>query len=213
MKNYKPHFKVGDQIGRLTIKEINLRIDGRLAVLCDCSCGKEIFTRESHIKIGRVSSCGCFKKDYLSKKSKTHGLSHTPEHKTWLAIHQRCNNPNNPDYHNYGGRGLKVSEKWDKFEDFLRDMGIRPTDRHSIERKNNELGYSPENCIWATSKEQSRNKRSNRFVTAMGKTQTIVEWSEEIGISFQLISKRLQRGWSEEKSITTPIRIWPKKGK
>lgn len=118
---------------------------------------------------------------------------------------ERCNNPNSIRFYDYGGRGIKVCERWLKFENFLEDMGERPKNT-TIERKENNKGYYKENCRWATVKEQCNNRRSNHFLTFNEKTQTMAQWADEIEISSNTICMRLRSGWSVEKALTTPVK-------
>jgi hypothetical protein len=112
----------------------------------------------------------------------------------WQHMHQRCENPNYPSYARYGGRGIAVCNRWSVYENFVADMGERPTPQHSIDRIDNLGPYSPENCRWATKQQQSNNRRDNHLLTYQDKTQTIAEWARECGLSFFVISQRLQRG-------------------
>ncbi|MCK5601423.1 hypothetical protein KAR91_06135 [Candidatus Pacearchaeota archaeon] len=131
-------------------------------------------------------------------------MTKTPTYISWVAMLQRCNNPKGPAYHNYGGRGIKVCDRWLKFENFLCDMGERP-EGMSIEREDNDKGYELGNCKWATVKEQSRNRRTNRRLTYNGETKTVVEWSETVGISAGIIGSRLYAGWTIERALTEPV--------
>jgi hypothetical protein len=119
---------------------------------------------------------------------------------------QRCSNPRSPNHRNYAGRGIHVCEAWNNFETFHADMGDRPSPLHSLERIDNNSGYSPENCKWATQREQQRNTRQNRHLTLNGRTLLIVQWSEETGIPQSHISQRLKAGWSVERTLTQPVR-------
>lgn len=117
---------------------------------------------------------------------------------------QRCRNPNNTNYANYGGRGIWVCERWLVFTNFLEDMGERPVGT-SLERDDNSVGYHPENCVWATRKVQQRNRRSNRMLTANGVTQCAQDWANDLGVPMHTITTRIDRyGWSVEDAITTP---------
>lgn len=137
-----------------------------------------------------------------------HGLSYTPEHRVWSHIINRCTNRRSPYYARYGGRGIKVCERWEWFPNFYKDMGPRPGPGYSIERINNDGDYKPSNCKWATKQEQARNRRSNRHITFAGRTQLLVEWAEETGISEETIYARInQLGWTVEKALTTPVRM------
>lgn len=105
----------------------------------------------------------------------------------------------------YGGRGITVCRQWENFSDFLADMGERPSPDHQLERIDNDKGYKPGNCKWATCSEQSNNRRSNRFITFAGKRLTLAQWSYQLGGSRHLIKDRLTRGWPLKKALTTPL--------
>jgi len=136
----------------------------------------------------------------------THGMSRTPTYYVWATMKARCSNPNNDNYHRYGGRGISVCESWaNSFEQFLADMGERP-DGLSIDRIDVNGDYEPSNCRWATATEQMRNTSVNRLITHNGQTKTLVEWAEASGISVQTLHSRLGRwGWSFEDAISKPI--------
>lgn len=126
----------------------------------------------------------------------------------WRAMLNRCNDPKHSHFQFYGGRGIKVCDRWlgeNGFDNFKRDMGERPTPKHEIDRRDNSLGYFPENCHWATEHEQSRNKRSNRNLTYNGKTQCLQDWAKELGISRNTLTKRLRLGWDEFRILSTPV--------
>lgn len=142
--------------------------------------------------------------------SRSHGMSKTKIYGIWSAMMSRCNNPNSGAYHNYGGRGIRVCERWHRFEDFYADMGERPQGK-SLERINNDKGYSPENCIWAEREVQARNRRDTRYLTSDGVTKSVAEWSDETGISIGTICRRLQQGWSDHEAVSIPI-ITKRKG-
>ncbi len=133
-------------------------------------------------------------------------LESLPEYGVWQAMRRRCMNPDCRDYPRYGGRGITVCKEWDSYDVFLSDMGLRPSDDHQIERRDNDRGYSPENCRWATRVEQARNKSNNRRVTARGKRLTLVEWAEVTGLGAATIKKRLDSGWPNELALFTPAR-------
>lgn len=146
------------------------------------------------------------KRGGVVKHGHTIGHKPTPEYRAWAQMMTRCNNPNADKYAYYGGRGIKVCDRWQKFENFLADMGVKPSKGHSVERKNNDGDYCPENCRWATKKEQSSNRRSNTLVTYQGRTQTLKQWAEEIGMKYATLHARISiRGWSVERSFTEPV--------
>lgn len=132
-----------------------------------------------------------------------------PEKFIWIAMLDRCKNTNNTGFKNYGGRGIAVCKRWEKFENFLADMGRRPSKDHSIDRKDNNGNYEPGNCRWATMIEQARNRRDNHLLTYEGVTLTIKEWANRLNILDSVIHKRLKLGWSVEKAVTTPKEIKP----
>ena len=137
----------------------------------------------------------------------THGMSKTPEYQAWADMKHRCFNPNHKSYSDYGGRGIAVCDRWkNSFEDFLADMGSRPTAKHSLDRIDNNADYSPENCKWSTKAEQQNNRRYNRLITIDDVTLTIAQWAEKMSISHQVIRDRLRDGWSEFAAVMTPVR-------
>jgi hypothetical protein len=120
---------------------------------------------------------------------------------------ERCCNPSNKHYKDYGARGIAICDRWQtSFEAFLEDMGPKPTGKYTIERVDNSKGYSPENCIWATDKTQARNTRNNRCFTLNGETQCLSAWAEDYGIEYPILWSRIKRGWPIEKALTTPVR-------
>jgi hypothetical protein len=116
-------------------------------------------------------------------------------------MRERCGRPTHPAWENYGGRGITVSERWGSFENFFADMGERPSPKHELDRINNDGGYGPGNCRWATPKENNRNRRDNRFITLDGMTLTIAEWAERTGQRYDTIHHRMRRGQTEEQAI------------
>lgn len=135
----------------------------------------------------------------------THGLSKIPEYVVWQGMIARCHRQRNAEYRNYGGRGITVCDRWrGDFAAFIGDLGKRPSPTHTLERLDNDTGYCPGNVRWATQKEQSRNKRTNTRIELNGRTQTLIEWSEEIGINYKTLRYRLDQGWSVERALTTP---------
>lgn len=125
---------------------------------------------------------------------------------SFRSMHKRCYNKKHVAYNRYGGSGVTVCERWHDFLNFYEDMGERPSRRHSIERIDNTKGYFPENCRWATREEQSRNKKTNRWITYKGVTLIVVDWEDRMGYPRGTIQQRLSQGWSEEKSIITPVK-------
>lgn len=134
-----------------------------------------------------------------------HGENATPEYTAWVHMVQRTTNADDPAFSDYGGRGIGVDPAWLDFRNFIRDMGLRPSAKHSIERKENDRGYSPDNCVWATQPVQQRNKRNNRRITWNGITQVATDWAIQLGAKPHSLNERFRRGWSVERALTTPF--------
>ncbi|EKD89559.1 MAG: hypothetical protein ACD_33C00045G0026 [uncultured bacterium] len=202
---------VDNKFGRLTvIYDSGKRTSGRMIIwTCKCDCGNIINVCTGSLNSGNTKSCGCLQKDYVSNTGKnniTHGLSNTLIYKNWSDIIQRCNNPNNPAYIYYGARGIKICDKWlQSFEAFYTDMGVKPSSHHSIDRKDNNGNYEPNNCKWSTQEEQCNNKSNNVILNYKGKKYTISQLAKEYNISYSKLHQRLRCGWSLEDAIETSI--------
>ncbi len=173
--------------------------------LCRCDCGSEKIVSGANLQRGSVLSCGCFGREAARLRLFTHGQTNSLEYKSWCGMKDRCTNSNSKDYPRYGGRGIKVCKRWLKFENFLADMGRKPTPKHSIEMVGNFGNYEPGNCKWATAAEQSNNRRSSRFLTYMDSTLTITQWASRVGIRKSTIRERLERGWGVAEALTTLV--------
>ncbi|MDO9402062.1 MAG: hypothetical protein Q7T46_11545 [Polaromonas sp.] len=145
--------------------------------VCRCSCGKDALAMTGDLTTGHKKSCGCLSVDVFKKNMVIHGKTNTKEFVAWRNMIQRCERPHHPQYASYGGRGIGVCERWHEAAAFLADMGEAPA-RHTLERIDNEKGYSPENCRWATHKEQLRNRRNTVWATLDGQTKSLAEWCE-----------------------------------
>lgn len=180
--------------------------------LFDCDCGNEKAAKIKSVRSGSTSSCGCKFSKMMADRNTSHGLAgKSLAYRSWKDMRQRCNNPNNVDWLSYGGRGIKVCEKWDDFLAFLSDMGERP-DNHSIDRIDVNLGYSKENCRWALDKVQANNKRSNYRIEYNGCSATLQEWADKVGIKRETISARIRAGWPLDKvfnRVAKPPRFVP----
>jgi len=197
----KPLRLIGDKFGRLTVVErVSNNSRGNSMWLCECHCGQTTVVAGSHLVNGHTNSCGCFHKDIMTRHGHSTGqISGT--YKSWDHMIQRCTNRIYQQYKDYGGRGIVVCRRWLKFENFLADMGERPEGR-SLDRIDNNGNYCPENCRWATRKEQQSNRRNNHVLTYGGKTQCITKWSDDIGIKVGTIQYRLAAGWSVEEALS-----------
>jgi hypothetical protein len=166
---------------------------------CRClGCGMVQTHQASNL---RPTSKGC-----RSCATKRHGKSRTRIHNIWATMIARCTNPTSDEFERYGGRGIAVCERWEIFENFLADMGEPPSGM-TLERKNNDLSYSPANCVWASRKAQARNRRSNHKLVAFGRCQCLAEWAEEFNIGQGCLWKRLfLYKWPAEEALTRPVR-------
>jgi hypothetical protein len=172
--------------------------------LCLCDCGTKKIVADNHLTRGDTRSCGCLQLSIKRVQLTTHSKRRLPEYRSWAAMKQRCLNPRNGSYMNYGGRGISICREWiDSFEQFFADMGPRPSPKHSIDRINNEGNYEPSNCRWATYGEQALHNRRTRLLEFDGRSLPMKTWSELTGIPFRVIWKRLNRGWSIEEALTT----------
>jgi len=193
-KRKKKYFDLTGKIfGRWTvISRAGATMDSRPLWRCVCTCGKEGIIRGETLRNGSSRSCGCLQKELMRAKRLTHGLTGTPTRGVWDHMKTRCYNKNSKDYKNYGGRGITVCERWLVFENFLEDMGQKPK-YLTIERKDNNKGYSPDNCKWATMKEQQRNRRNNLIIKYQGKSQCLSAWAEELGLHRGILRRRLKQ--------------------
>lgn len=141
----------------------------------------------------------------------THGMANTMIYGAWRTMRTRCENPKSQYFANYGGRGITVCDRWKRFEDFYADMGDPPPGM-TIERKDNDKGYSPDNCVWADRRAQNRNKRSNRLFSYKGETKTVTEWANIFGLPRQTVSNRVNRGWTIAQALETPNANYIRKG-
>ena len=175
--------------------------------LCKCDCGCEKLIRAAALRAGRVLSCGCLLKDFIVKTKKTHGLTNSKEYKAWNDMKNRCYNKKVRNYTRYGGRGIKVCERWlNSFENFFADVGTKPTPKHSIERRDNNQSYSPENCYWATLEEQANNKERSLRIVYQDRKATLAHWSRILNLNYKSTWNRIYKdGWSVEKAFATSI--------
>lgn len=174
--------------------------------MCQCSCGQITVVRGSELREGRTKSCGC-RRAFANQERTKHGNAKrgkaTVEYRAWLRLLNRCYDKTSPDYPAYGGRGITVCERWrTSFQSFLSDMGPRPHNKSSIDRENNDGGYEPNNCRWADSAQQARNKRNNHYVMINGQRKLLKEWCAIFGISTVSVYKRIRLGMNDVEAIT-----------
>jgi hypothetical protein len=171
---------------------------------CRCRCGVESMVNGGNLRRGLTTSCGCHQRELAAKRATKHGQHRSPEWVTWCNMRNRCSNPKNKSYEQYGGRGISVCERWlgeMGFWNFIMDMGRRPTPDHSLDRIDNSKGYSPGNCRWADDHTQTRNKRSNVWVTAFGETLVKADWCKRLNIRRSSLDRCLKRGVSFEQAV------------
>lgn len=178
--------------------------DGSHRWECQCDCGNITNVSKYRLAKGLALGCRCRRSEATARAKTTHGLSKHPLYRTWKSMRTRCNNPNARHYERYGGRGIKICERWDSFENFLSDMGEKPTDAHTLERRDNLGNYEPENCFWATAIEQNNNTRRNIYVTIKGETLTARQWARKVEMNYGTFISRIRRGWAPEDAIGLP---------
>ena len=202
----------GQTFGRLLVLERAGSKNGRAAWLCECICGNKTVVSGEVLRRGTSKSCGCLKKEVaakrasdrapsLAKANTKHGMCKTRLYGIWGNLKARCKNKTNNDY---GGRGITVCPEWQESFEAFRDWALANgyRDDLTIERKDVNGNYCPENCCWKTKKEQSNNKRNNIKIEYKGKSQTMAQWAAEIGITHMTLWKRLKRGWPIERALS-----------
>lgn len=195
-KGHKLPNLTGKKFTRLLLKE-------KLAngfYLCLCDCGQTIKATGNKLLNGKVQSCGCYKKDLLVKRNTKHGMANCNIYGIWKNIHTRCENNKNVKYNRYGGRGIECCKRWESFKNFYDDMGSTYKHGLSIERIDNNKGYCPENCKWATSVEQARNTSRNHFIQTEQGTITLAEYAEKNNFNYKKLWARINAGW--------PMELW-----
>lgn len=209
-----PRFQnlTGQRFGRLTVLAFVGRVSHTWRWRCRCDCTRETTVRATDLRTGRTRSCGCYKNEKTSERFTTHGHKRhgktSKEYVTWRGMIARCTNANDLAYINYGGRGIHVCKRWlDSFEAFFADVGPAPSPSHEIDRYPDQNGgYTPTNVRWATVAEQARNKRNNRLLTLAGETMCVAAWAERTGLCYRTILRRKSLGWTDEQTLTRPVR-------
>jgi hypothetical protein len=186
---------LGETFGQLTVVAAAAPQGNKKLWVVQCACGsakRNVY--QYNLTSGKSKSCGCTRGEAAAKAVRTHGASRTPEHMVWGTLIQRCTNPNSRKYKSYGGRGLTVCDEWKEFSNFIRDMGPRPSPKHSIDRIDNNKGYFPSNCRWATCEQQAGNTRRNIIISHGGETLCLSAWCRKLGLVYETVKSRIRRG-------------------
>jgi hypothetical protein len=201
---------IGKTFGRLGVVEYS-HSQSNAYWRCVCVCRNEVVVDTISLTSGNTRSCGCLRREVASVSKFKHGHSNsagkrasTKAYMCWRNMIRRCSNEKCVTYSSYGGRGIKVCDRWLVFENFLADMGEPPLGKE-IDRIDNDGNYEPRNCRWATKLEQAANKRTSSRITYRGETKSIPEWAKIIGISAARLRQRLWYGWSIDDAMTRPV--------
>lgn len=201
----------GESFGSWTVVSFAGRVKNCSMWNCRCDCGTEAVVNGNSMIRGISKSCGCQKRVYSTHgytRGFTRGKKHPAEYTAWVAMKGRCYNPSNNRYHLYGARGICVCERWrgkNGFSNFLSDMGPRPSENHSIDRKDNDGNYEPGNCRWATDAEQASNQRRNMIVDWNGERLTVAEVARRTGIKAATLYQRIHMGLTIERAVSEPV--------
>lgn len=196
--------ETGKRYGRLVVEEPVSASNRGVKWKCRCDCGQSHNVLGVALRQGQVSSCGCLRADLGRAMLTKHGLYKSPGYNSWWGAKMRCRNPRNQHYWRYGGAGIAFSPAWDKFEDFIEDMGLPPSPRHSIDRIDGRGNYEPGNCRWATQQEQIWNRNTTIWITHDGERLPVREWARRSGVHPATLRKRLRDGWSIVKALIPP---------
>lgn len=208
--------KVGDRFGSLVVSELSLgkRLSGKpkYLALAICDCGGSSLIERHNLTTGNTKQCQACARLSRGKSRLTHGNSMSFKDRDpigyncytrWQSMKRRCHNETDKRYESYGGRGISISVEWvDSYETFLNDMGLPPTGKHQLDRRDNNGNYCKENCRWITPTDNARNKRNNRLIECNGQTKTMAEWAEISGIPYCTLKGRINRGVSPEIAMT-----------
>ena len=196
-----PNIIKGQLFGRLTVVS-EIAGPGQKKWKCQCSCASEVTVSQGHLNSGHTKSCGCLMVDVTVARSTKHGKHGTRTYQSWTSMIARCYYRGSTSYPRYGAVGISVCDRWKgSFVNFLEDMGEAPEGK-TLERVDGALVYSPENCVWATPREQALSRKTTRWYTHDGKTLCLKDWAKEVGMPYLKLYKRIARGWSFEEAIS-----------
>ena len=196
---------VGKVYSRLTVLSLSGTNKFQKAVwLCQCTCGETTIATTGALNSGTKKSCGCLKIEMSKMGNVKHGGRYLSAYNVWINMRARCDNPKQPFYHNYGGRGIFYTPEWVSFKNFMRDMGDRPVGK-TLDRINNNGLYYKENCRWADRATQNRNRRNNRFLEIDGRTACLKDWCREFKIEPATVYSRIKRGWNTVEALQYPV--------
>lgn len=210
----------GQRCGRLTAIEYTGRKTkpgGNAIWLFRCDCGNYVERPRSMLKYSKTPSCGCYVRERMGNLNKTHGGRNDRLYLVWMDMRRRCSDKKDKNYFRYGGRGITVCDEWQDyavFKQWAMSSGYDPTAKHlvcTIDRIDTNGNYCPENCRWVDAKAQNNNRRTNKLIDYRGKTQTLKQWSEELGLNYSLVCKRLSAGWDLERAFFQPARVTKRK--
>ena len=190
---------IGHRFGRLVVLQKETVRDryGKVVWHCQCDCGNCTDVNTKDLRTGNTRSCGCLFRETIV----AHGMRNTRVYRIWAGMKVRCSSPKSL----YRAKGITVCKRWEKFQNFYKDMGDPPVGT-TLDRKNNLKGYSPSNCRWATPATQTLNRLVTRFITYQGETLCVSHWARKVGLRQDTLSWRIRSGWSVEKALTTPVK-------
>jgi len=192
--------------GRLTVlrQDIRERRSTQAHWVCECSCGTLCIVAGNELRSGHTQSCGCLHLEVTSSRG-THRKTGTKSYQAWSRMRRRCSDTTDKHFKDYGGRGITVCDRWSNFENFDADMGDPPSALHSLDRKNTNGNYEPDNCRWATAEEQANNRRNVKLFEVDGILQSVAQLSRSSGIPYLSLKKRIKYGWPLLEALSTPI--------
>ena len=208
MRGVRLDVQPGHRFGRYAVLYEVERRDGRRRFLCRCDCGAEKAVRLEALRSGAVVSCGCYNRQISREANTKHGLSEKRVYRIWTGIKGRCLNPNNAEHRNYGWRGITICAEWMTFEPFHEwAMANGYRDDLTIERKDNDGPYSPDNCTWVPQEDQRRNTRRVQRVWLNGQGMTLRQWARAVGMHPSTLQGRLKTGIALEEALKPPVRL------